>query len=67
MVTQQVPYLTTGEGYKIPITLRKGLAYIRLRPFTQREWETLPHVTLTSPEDWDPTCWLDTKEAKIPS
>ena len=55
MVTQQLPCLTTGEGYKTSITLRKGLAYIRLRPFTQHEWETLPHVTLTSPEDWDPT------------
>ena len=54
-VTQQTPCLTTAEGYKVPITFRKGLPYIRLRPFNQRDWDNLPHILLTSSNDWDPT------------
>ena len=46
--------ISTPEGYVIPITIRHGLPYIPLRPCTNREWDTLPHIILTSDEDWEP-------------
>ena len=26
-----------------------------MRPFTNNNWNTLPHVTVTSPKDWNPS------------
>ena len=31
-----------------------GLPYIKICPYTDAEWETLPKVTWTSDADWDP-------------
>ena len=25
-----------------------------MRPFTNNDWNTLPHITVTSPKDWNP-------------
>ena len=47
--------LTTPDGYVIPIDVRRGLPYITMRPFTDEEFEELPHVVWTSEDDWDPT------------
>ena len=30
-----------------------------MRPFTNNDWNTLPHITITSPKDWNPAS-LDT-------
>jgi hypothetical protein len=46
--------LTTPDGYVIPIDVRCGLPYIMMRPFTDEEFEELPHVLWTSEDDWDP-------------
>jgi hypothetical protein len=46
--------LTTPDGYVIPINVRRGLPYITMRPFTDEEFEELPHVLWTSEDDWDP-------------
>jgi hypothetical protein len=46
--------LTTPDGYVIPINVRHGLPYITMRPFTDEEFEELPHVLWTSEDDWDP-------------
>ena len=54
-VSHHTPYIQLPEGHRIPITFRKGLPYIKLRPFTDRDWKTIPHVYLTSPDEWDPT------------
>jgi hypothetical protein len=32
-----------------------GLPFLKMRPFTDSEWHTLPHVILTSDADWDPS------------
>lgn len=32
----------------------KGLPYIKIHTFTDNEWDTLPHVILTSAIDWNP-------------
>jgi hypothetical protein len=47
--------LTTPDGYVIPIDVKRGLPYITMRPFTDEEFEELPHVLWTSEDDWDPT------------
>ena len=46
--------IITPDGYIIPIAIRKDLPYIRMRPFTDDEWDELPHVLLTSEEEWVP-------------
>jgi hypothetical protein len=46
--------LTTPDGYVIPINVRRGLPYITMCPFTDEEFEELPHVLWMSEDDWDP-------------
>jgi hypothetical protein len=48
------PSITTPCGYVIPITFRQGLPYIRMRRFNDDDWQTLPHIVLTSPHEWKP-------------
>ena len=36
--------IKTLDGYVHPIRIKGGLPYISLRPYTDMEWETLPHV-----------------------
>jgi len=47
--------IETLDGYIIPLNFRLGLPYLTIRPYTDQEWDTLPHVTLTSDNDWDPS------------
>jgi hypothetical protein len=46
---------TTLEGYIIPLAIKDGLAHLDIRPHTDHEFDTLPHVFLTSELEWDPT------------
>ena len=47
--------IITSEGYIIPLHIRNGLPYFDMRPPTDHELETLPHVFLTSDSPWDPS------------
>ena len=47
--------ITTLEGCVLPIDILEGLSYIRTRAYTDKEYEELPHVLLSSESDWDPT------------
>ena len=47
--------ITAPEGHIIPLSVRNGLPQIKIRPFTDNEWDALPHVIVTSDADWDPT------------
>ena len=47
--------ITTNDGYVHPLTIRNGLPYVTIRPFTDDEWNTLPHVIWTSDVEWDPS------------
>jgi hypothetical protein len=58
-ITKQQPCITTIEGYKIPMEIRRGLPYIKLRPYTDEEFRDLPHIILTSPHDWNPSIMDD--------
>jgi hypothetical protein len=66
----------TANGYVLPLNIRMGLPYLSMRPFTDDEWDTLPHIILTSEIDWDPTTldreldddddeWLDALTDKV--
>ena len=47
--------IKTIGGYIHPLDFINGLPYIPLRPYTDKEWEILPHVIWTSDDKWDPT------------
>ena len=61
--------IKTVDGYVHPLKFRAGLPHISTRPYTDLEWNTLPHVIWTSESTWDPTifdndfddepCWYD--------
>jgi hypothetical protein len=65
--------IKTLEGYIIPLTIKDGLARLDIHPYTDAEFDTLPHVFLTSELEWDPsvldhtfednTAWGDINEA----
>ena len=56
-VTGVTPYMESLEGYRIPIAFRNGLPYIKLRPYTDEEWRTLPKILASHlAKPWDPTC-----------
>jgi hypothetical protein len=43
------------DGYIHPLNIVGGLPYVTMRPFTDDELDTLPHVIWSSAYDWDPT------------
>jgi Reverse transcriptase (RNA-dependent DNA polymerase) len=57
--------IITLDGYAIPLNLRGGLAYLDMHPPDDLEYDTLPHVIITSDVDWEPSaldCELDLDE-----
>ena len=36
-----------------PILIKEGFPYVSLWPYTDTEWETLPHIVWTRNSDWD--------------
>ena len=48
-------HIETLDGYVIPLNIRSGLPYMTIRPYTDTEWDSLPHVILTADTDWDPS------------
>ena len=46
--------IETLDGYIIPLNIQSGLPYMSMRPYTDTEWDNLPHVILTDDTDWDP-------------
>ena len=49
------PYIESPDGYRIPMSMRQGLLYIDMRPVLDSEWESLPHIHLTSDTPWEPS------------
>ena len=47
--------MITNDRYEFPLLVRNGLSYLDVRPFTDKEFEMLPHVIKTSDVDWDPS------------
>jgi hypothetical protein len=47
--------ITTNDGFVLPLDIINGLPHLRMAPNTDKEFEELPHVVLTSSAEWDPT------------
>jgi hypothetical protein len=47
--------IQTLDGYVIPLSIQYGLARLNLCPYTDQEFDTLPHVILTLKLEWDPS------------
>jgi hypothetical protein len=47
--------ISTFDGYVLPLDIINGLAHLKSRPFSEREWQDLPHVVMTSDVEWDPS------------
>ena len=47
----------TIHGYAIPLDVRNGLPYMQLHPYTDTEWEEIPHVVLTGDISWYPAVY----------
>lgn len=47
--------ITTPDGYCLPLDMVHGLPRLKLRPYTDEEWDSLPMVIMTSDNVWDPT------------
>ena len=52
------------DGHRFPLYIENGLVYLPMRPCTDGEWETLPHIRFTSPSSWDPRC-MDTRISSV--
>ena len=53
------PFLVTPTGdFKVPMAIQSGLPYIKMRAPTDDELNDpdIPHIDVTSPMVWDPTC-----------
>jgi hypothetical protein len=38
-----------------PVSIQDGLTRLKIRPYTDQEFDTLPHVIMTSEFEWDPS------------
>ena len=64
--------IVTLDGYILPLQFHGGLPYLEMRPPTDHELDSLPHVVLTSDNEWNPSCldneihdleeWFDAQE-----
>ena len=47
--------IKTPDGYVHPLKIKDGLVYVSIiRPYTDKEWDKLPHVIWTRDLDWNP-------------
>jgi hypothetical protein len=44
----------TPDGHVFPLSIRDGLPCLAMRPCTDAEYDSLPHVILTGDDNWDP-------------
>ena len=47
--------ITITDDHAFPLNIKSGLHYMNIRPWTDDEWNTLPHIILISYNEWDPT------------
>jgi hypothetical protein len=47
--------IQTLDGYIIPLSIQDGLTRLNIRPYTDQEFDTLPHLILTSELECDPS------------
>ena len=47
--------IVTPDGYYMPLVVHHGLARLPIRPYTDEEFDELPHVFMTNDLEWDPS------------
>ncbi|KAG7336583.1 reverse transcriptase RNA-dependent DNA polymerase [Nitzschia inconspicua] len=47
-------WIKTADGHTIPIAMVHSLPRVRMRPPTDKEFDTLPHIMMTSDTTWGP-------------
>ena len=47
--------IKTLDGYTMPLDIKSGLVRLNIRPYTDQEWDALPHVLMTSEIEWNPS------------
>ena len=47
--------ISTADGYIFPLSIKQGLPYLRMRPYTTHEFLNTPHVVMMSDKVWYPT------------
>ena len=48
------PHAISPDGHRFPIYIEDGLAYMKMRPVRDEEWDTLPHTFMTRDVPWNP-------------
>ena len=59
-ITGGLQSIHTSSGQVIPLAFTNGHAQLPIRPFTDDEWSTLPHIHMTRNEPWDPSTYDST-------
>ena len=54
--------MATPNGIVFPLSLRQGLPYLHLRPFTDEEWDTLPRIPAACLNLWKHPATSQTRE-----
>ena len=54
-VREGLQRIKTIDGYVHPLRIQNSLPFISMRPYTDNEWKTLPHVVWTSDAEWNPS------------
>ena len=68
-VTDPTPSVVTPEGYVVPLEIRDGLHYMKMKPATEEDMSTLPTVYFCSDEPWNPSKYdrsIDLENYTIP-
>lgn len=47
--------IKTFDGHEMPLDIKLGLPYLKIRPYTDEEFAELPHIVMTDDTEWDPT------------
>ncbi len=48
--------IITPYSHVIPLDIKNGLPYMKIHPYTDEEWDSLPHITMTGDNPWNPKC-----------
>ena len=46
--------ITTADGHNFALSIVNGLPYIKMKPYAEEQYNSLPHVIMTSEKEWDP-------------
>jgi hypothetical protein len=53
LVPGGLQHIQTLDGYIIPLSIQDGLTHLNICPYTDQEFDTIPHVILKL--EWDPS------------